>query len=168
VYAVLSLGVLGVLESQPIAAILAAVAGYVLGKSTTLRSGTGEEARRGAEEPKALLDLLAKQEEARSSREAERTRQQQDTEKTKLQQQVQELQRQTKVVVPDLAKLSSAEAEEAIRNKDLILQKTEVENSREPGKVFQQDPRAGAEVPRNSAVHVFIAKAPTQPKVPAA
>ena len=102
VYAVLSLGVLSVLDFQPIAAILAAVAGYVLGKSTTLRSGTGEEIRRGAEEPKAVLDLLAKQEEARSSRDAERTRQQQDAEKTKLQQQVEDLQQklsQTKVAV---------------------------------------------------------------------
>src|SRR5262249_42566060 len=80
VYAVLSLGILGVLDSQPIAAILAAVAGYVLGKSTTLRSAAGEEIRRGAEEPKALLDLLAKQDEARSSRDAEKTRLQQDAE----------------------------------------------------------------------------------------
>ncbi len=58
VFAVLALGLLGVLDSEPIAAILAAIAGYVLGKSTSIRETGGEEVRRGAEVPKELLDAL--------------------------------------------------------------------------------------------------------------
>jgi hypothetical protein len=161
VYAVLSLGVLGVLDSQPIATILAAVAGYVLGKSTTLRGAAGEEVRRGAEEPKALLELLAKQEGARSSRDAEKTRLQQDAEKKRGQ--IEELQQklaQTTVVVPDLAKLPSSEAEKVIRERNLVPEKTEVENSRDAGKVFLQEPRAGVEVPKGNIVHIFVAKIP--------
>ena len=63
VFAVLALGLLGVLTSEPIAAILAAIAGYVLGKSTHMRGGGGEEIVRGSEEPKALFDALIKREE---------------------------------------------------------------------------------------------------------
>lgn len=163
VYAVLSLGVLGVLDSQPIAAILAAVAGYVLGKSTTLRNAAGEEIRRGAEQPTALFDLLAKQEEARSSRDAEKDKLQHEADKAKLQQKIDELQRkiaQTTVAVPDLAKLSPADAEKTVREKGLLAEKTEVENSKDPGKVFQQQPPAGAEVLKGSTVQIFIAKKP--------
>jgi len=84
VFAVLALGLLGVLTSEPIATILAAVAGYVLGKSTTIRGAGGDEIRRGGEEPKALFEALTKQEEIRSSR---------DEDKIKLQREVEDLKR---------------------------------------------------------------------------
>ena len=168
VYAVLSLGVLGVLDSQPIATILAAVAGYVLGKSTTMRTATGEEIRRGAEQPTALLDLLAKQEESRSSRDAERARWQQEAEKANREkEELQQRLAQTTVVVPDVANLPSADAEKAIRDKGLIPEKTDVvDNSKEPGKVCQQFPRATTEIQRGSPVQIFIAKKPAPATAP--
>lgn len=60
VFSVLSLGVLGVLNSEQIGTILAAIAGYVLGKSTTYRGPGGQEIVRGAEQPTAVLDALNK------------------------------------------------------------------------------------------------------------
>ena len=155
VFAVLSLGLLGVLKSEPIATILAAIAGYVLGKSTSIRGAGGEEIRRGAEEPKVLFEAMTKQEEIRSLR---------DEEKIKLQREVDELQRklaQSKVTVPGVIGSLTSEAENKIKEKNLVPDKKELETSEgEPGKVFHQSPEANAEVAKGSSVLLFIAKKP--------
>jgi hypothetical protein len=155
VFAVLSLGLLGVLKSEPIATILAAIAGYVLGKSTSIRGAGGEEIRRGAEEPKVLFEAMTKQEEIRSQR---------DEEKIKLQREVEDLQRklaQGKVAVPGVTGLVSDEAENKIKERNLVPEKKEVENSgAEAGKVFHQSPEPNSEVSKGSTVVVFIPKKP--------
>ena len=105
VFAVLALGLLGVLTAEPIATILAAVAGYVLGKSTDIRGAGGEEIRRGGEEPKVLFEAMTRQEEIRSSR---------DEDKIKLQREVDDLKRklaEAKVTVPSVTGTATGEAE---------------------------------------------------------
>jgi len=158
VFAVLALGLLGVLKSEPIATILAAIAGYVLGKSTSISRAGGEEIRRGGEEPKALFEAMAKQEEIRSLR---------DGEKIKLQRELDDSQRklaQIKVTVPGVTGFVTDQAENKIKEKNLLPEKKEVENSEaEAGKVFQQHPEPNAEVEKGSTVVLFIAKKPKKP-----
>lgn len=158
VFAGLALGLLGVLKSEPIATILAAIAGYVLGKSTSIRGARGEEIRRGAEEPKVLFEAMTKQEEIRSLR---------DEEKIKLQREVEDLQRkltQSKVTIPDVKGFVTDQAETKIKEKNLVPEKKEVANSEaEAGKVFHQSPEPNAEVAKGSMVVLFIAKTPQIP-----
>jgi len=158
VFAVLALGLLGVLKSEPIATILAAIAGYVLGKSTNIRGAGGEELRRGAEDPKMLFEAMTKQEEIRSSR---------DEEKTKLQREVEDLHRkiaQFKVAVPSVIGFVTDQAKNKIKEKNLLAEQKEVENSVEDvGKVFHQSPEPDAEVAKGSTVVLFIAKKPKTP-----
>src|SRR5262245_31394560 len=158
VFAVLALGFLGVLKSEPIATILAAIAGYVLGKSTSTRGGGGEEFRRGAEDPKMLFEAMTKREEIRSSR---------DEEKIKLQREVEDLQRkiaQSKVAVPSVIGFVADQAKNKIKEKNLLAEQKEVENSEEDaGKVFHQSPEPDEEVAKGSTVVLFIAKKPKTP-----
>jgi PASTA domain len=160
VFAVLALGLLGVLKSEPIATILAAVAGYVLGKSTSIRGPGGEEIRRGGEESKALFEAMTKQEEIRSLR---------DEDKIKLQREVEDLKRQfaeSKVTVPGVTGFATNEAESKLKEKNLMPDTKEVENSgAETGKVFHQQPEANAEVAKGSTVVLFVAKK-TSPSAP--
>jgi hypothetical protein len=155
VFAVLALGLLGVLTSEPIATILAAIAGYVLGKSTSVRGGGGEEIRRGAEEPKVFFEAMAKQEEIRSSR---------DEEKAKLLRQVEDLKRElnrTRTPVPDVTNLDKTEAERKIREKGLIAEIKDVVNeAHEVGKIFDQSPPANTEVEKGGKVMLFAAVKP--------
>ena len=152
VFAVLALGIVGVLTSEPIAAILAAIAGYVLGKSTSVRGAGGEEIRRGGEEPKALFEALTRQEEIKSSR---------DEERRKLQREIEALQEklsQSKVTVPDVKGLNPNDAESRMREKHLVVMRKEIENSKaETGKVFDQSPEANAESAKGSSVVLFVA-----------
>jgi hypothetical protein len=158
VFAVLALGLLGVLKSEPIATILAAIAGYVLGKSTSIRGAGGEELRRGAEDPKTLFEAMTRQEEIRSSR---------DEEKIKLRREVEDLQRkiaQSKVAVPSVIGFVTDQAKNKIKEKNLLAEQKEVENSGEDaGKVFHQSPEPDEEVAKGSTVLLFIAKKPKTP-----
>jgi hypothetical protein len=53
IFATIVLGILGILETQQIGTLLAAIAGYVLGRATSrTRSGTSEKA--GSEEEKQM------------------------------------------------------------------------------------------------------------------
>lgn len=153
VFAVLALGLLGVLKSEPIATILAAVAGYVLGKSTSIRGAGGEEIRREGEEPKALFEAITKQEEIRSSR---------DEEKIKLQREVDDLKlklAESRVAVPGVTGVAIGEAEIRVKEKSLMPDTKEVENpGAEAGKVFHQTPEANTQVARGSTVVLFVAK----------
>jgi hypothetical protein len=153
VFAVLALGLLGVLTAEPIATILAAVAGYVLGKSTDIRGAGGEEIRRGGEEPKVLFEAMTRQEEIRSSR---------DEDKIKLQREVDDLKRklaEAKVTVPSVTGTATGEAESKLREKSLMPDTKEVENpGAETGKVFYQSPEANIEVSKGSTVVLFVAK----------
>jgi hypothetical protein len=151
----LALGFVGVLGAEQIGTILAAIAGYVLGKSTTIRGAGGAEILRGAEEPKALMEAMTKQAEIRA---------QYDEEKIKLQRQVEDLQGQlakTKTAVPDVTRRGVEEAVGMVKEKGLIADTKDVANpAEEEGKIFDQSPAAGVEVEKGTTVVLFVAKKP--------
>jgi serine/threonine-protein kinase len=69
--------------------------------------------------------------------------------------------------VPDLAGKSKEEAEQALKDADLVPKVTEVFHSKvEKGKVIGTEPGGGAEVPRGSEVLVKVSKGPDLVKVP--
>lgn len=158
VFAVLALGFVGVLGAEQIGTILAAIAGYVLGKSTTIRGGVGQEIVRGAEEPKALMDAITKQADLRFEH---------DEEKVRLKRQVEDLQTQlakTKTAVPNVVGLDKIEAEKQVKDKGLLAASTEVVNEAVPeGQVFQQLPGAGDEVEKGTTVMLLVARKPEGP-----
>lgn len=161
VFATLALGFVDVLKGEQIGTILAAIAGYVLGKSTTIRGGGGQEIVRGAEEPKALIEAITKQAELRYMY---------DEDQVKLLRQVEELQNQlakTKTIVPEVIGLDGPEAEKQVRGKGLIAVVTEVATTgAAEGKVFQQVPMAPNDAERGTTVMLLVARKPDALKEP--
>jgi hypothetical protein len=155
VFAALALGLVGVLGADQIGTILAAIAGYVLGKSTTIRGPGGQEIVRGAEEPKALMEAITRQEEIRSLR---------DEDKLKLQKQVADLQSElsnVKVTVPRVIDLRFGEAENKLKEKSLAATRKDIANGAvSPDVVFEQIPAPGEETLRNTPVMLLVAAAP--------
>ena len=74
----------------------------------------------------------------------------------------------TLVRVPRVTRLPLARAEQALQESDLTVQRQRRESDAPAGTVLQQDPAPDTEVPRGSAVRVFVAAArPTPPTSPA-
>lgn len=159
VFTALTLGFVGVLGSEMIGTILASVAGYVLGKSSTIRTTGGQEIVRGGEQPTALMDAIVKQAGFRTLT---------DDDKLALQKQVQDLQEQlakTKVSVPTVVKKTVAEAEALLQGKGLIPFVKKITNPDfEPDVVFDQSPEAGMEVEKSNKVMLFVAQKPPAQK----
>lgn len=158
IFATLALGFVGVLGAEQIGTILAAIAGYVLGKSTTIRGAAGQEILRGSGEPKALMEAVTKQTEIKALY---------NEEKLKLQRQVEDLQGQlakSKTIVPGMSGLAEEEATRQVKERGLIADIKHVSNSAaEAGKVFDQSPAASTEVEKGTTVVLFIAQPPLTP-----
>jgi beta-lactam-binding protein with PASTA domain len=82
--------------------------------------------------------------------------------KIKLQRENEELKRrigENKVTVPGVTGLASGEAESKLKERNLLPDTKEVENTgAEAGKVFHQLPQANAEATKGSTVVLFVAK----------
>jgi beta-lactam-binding protein with PASTA domain len=64
-----------------------------------------------------------------------------------------------KITVPSVIGVATSEAESKLREKNLMPEMKEVENSgEEPSRVFHQSPEANAEVAKGSRVVLFVAK----------
>lgn len=152
IFAALALGFVGVLGSEQIGTILAAIAGYVLGKSTSMKSPEGAEIVRGAEQPTAVMDLLAKQSENRAKT---------DDEKKALAEKITQLEKElsnAKIIVPDLRKKTFADAEKELKEKGLLASRKDViTDSDEPGLVFEQVPAGKEELAKGSMVVLLVA-----------
>lgn len=152
IFAAIALGFVGVLGSEQIGTILAAIAGYVLGKSTSMKSPEGAEIVRGAEQPTAVMDLLAKQSENRAKT---------DDEKKALAEKITQLEKElsnAKIIVPDLRKKTFADAEKELKEKGLLASRKDViTDSDEPGLVFEQVPAGKEELAKGSMVVVLVA-----------
>ena len=69
----------------------------------------------------------------------------------------------TLVRVPRVTRLPLARAEQALQESDLTVQRQRRESDAPAGTVLQQDPAPDTEVPRGSAVRVFVAAASPMP-----
>jgi hypothetical protein len=152
IFATLALGFVEVLSSEQIGTILAAIAGYVLGKSTTIKGADGVETVRGADQPTALMDLLARQADTRTKT---------DDEKKALAERVAQLEKELNnitVIVPDLRKKTFDDAEKELKQKGLLASRKDViTDSEEPGIVFEQVPAGKEELAKGSAVILLVA-----------
>jgi hypothetical protein len=163
VFAALTLGFVGVLEADQIGTILAAIAGYVLGKSTTIRGPGGEEIQREVqvEAIQPVMDTVTKQTEMRFKY---------DEEKLQLQRRVEDLEIQlakVKIPVPKVIGLVVEEAEDKVKEKGLVPEREPVVNPDiEEKKVFYQSPGPNTEVEKGSTVVLFVAMKPAEPKKP--
>lgn len=154
IFATLALGFVDVLGSEQIGTILAAIAGYVLGKSSSFKTPEGNEIVRGGEQPTAVVDILNKQAETRSKA---------DEEKKALEAKIAQLEKDlgnAKVVVPGLVGKKYSDAEKELKDKGLLVSSKEVPNpEKEAGLIFEQIPAEKEELTKGSVVILLIAKA---------
>jgi beta-lactam-binding protein with PASTA domain len=72
-----------------------------------------------------------------------------------------------KVAMPELRGLATAEAEAALKNLGLVMERKEVENSQvEPGRVTEQSDPANSLVDQGTTITVTVAKAPAPSPTP--
>jgi hypothetical protein len=160
IFAALALGFVGVLGSEQIGTILAAIAGYVLGKSSTFKSPEGGEIVRGAEQPTAVLDLLAKQSETRSKT---------NDEKKALEAKISQLEKDlssVQIMVPNVIGRSVLEAEKALKEKGLLA--FVPASQPKEGQVIDQIPAEKETAAKGSLVTLLVVKAAAvEPQPPA-